>query len=399
MSARSIAFIGIPHFPIAVERVVNRRLRGRPVVMASSDSQRSRCLAVSPEARAWGIRSGMPLFTARRLCRDLVNLSPNDSLQARASTAIQKALADYTPLCEMSRLGQAYLDLSGSGRLFGGALPAVRMIRERIILELRLPADAGLAVNKLVSRVAAIDADPEGLMEVQSGREEPFLAPHSVNVLPSVDQKLMTTLRELNIMLIRQIREIEFEALAAALGAGAAMLARQARGIDHAPVLPPSAPPCVVSTEELAEDTNDGDVIEAVARSLALEATFKLQRTRRAARRLVVRLAYSDGRTTAGSSALRQPTSSSRLWIREASEVLERIRSRRVRVHRVELTFWELVACGEQMDLWEHPLTGAAAASSSEASFAPDRMGKALQALSAVQERFGERALRLGAKN
>lgn len=389
MLPRSIAFIGIPHFPIAVERVFNRTLRNRPVVMAASDSPRSRCLAVSPEARASGIRSGMSLFTARRLCRDVLNLPPNEALQTRASNAIQKALGEFSPLCEMSNQGQAYVDLSGCGRLFGGALNATHIIRERLIRELRLPADAGLAVNKLVSRVAAIDADPEGLMEVQSGGEEPFLAPHSVNVLPAVDSRLKTTLLELNIQIIHQIREIGLETLSVALGARAAPLLRQARGIDHAPVLPPNAPPCLVTAEELAEDTNDGEALESVLRSLTLEAVYKLQKSQQTARLLLLTLAYSDGRAAAGTTSLRHPTAGSHLWLREACELLQRVRSRRVRVHSIELSFRELARGGEQIDMWERRAPGKTSSG--------EGLNRALKALSSVRDRFGSATLRLGA--
>src|SRR5499426_2062609 len=97
---RSILHLDIPAFPVAVERVVAPRLRERPVVVAPSSSTRAPILVSSLEARQAGVFRGMPLARAVRICRDLIVLPPNEPLYRRASEAILKLLAAYSPLLE-----------------------------------------------------------------------------------------------------------------------------------------------------------------------------------------------------------------------------------------------------------------------------------------------------------
>jgi len=405
-SKRSIVFIGIPAFPIAVERAVSRWLWNRPVAVVKTESPRSPCIAVSSEARQYGVRVGMRLNDAKRHCRDLTLLQPNPSLYQRAMNATQRVIAEYTPLSEPARPGQNYLDLTGSNWLFGGALPAADRIRTTIMQNLRLPADAGIATNKLVSRVAAIDADPEGLVEVEQGKEETFLAPHKISVLPAADRKLRARLVELNLLYIHQVKEIDIDILVTAIGPAALLLSKQSRGIDPSPILPPAKPPCIVNSEELTEDTNDPEIIESVTSRLLIESVFRLQRSQSEASLIVLKLTYSDGRTTEGSHRLRKHTNDGSIWLKEVVDLLKRIRTRRVRIRHVELTFKRLVNYVEQLNLnlsgrgvKNHAHAGVINAVSTglERSNQTDsRFDRALKALAIVRERYGDSALRLG---
>ena len=118
---REIIHIDIAAFAVAVERVVQPALRERPVVVAPIGASRSVVTALSPEAWQAGIRKGMVLAKAVRRCRDVTVLPPNEPLYARASRAILKILQGFSPMLEPSGYGHAYLDLTGTGRLFGPA--------------------------------------------------------------------------------------------------------------------------------------------------------------------------------------------------------------------------------------------------------------------------------------
>ena len=101
---RSIVFMGIPTFPIAVERALSSGLKERPIILVKTLNPRSRCLSVSIEARHFGIQTGMSLHDAKRRSRDISVLLPNPSLYKRAMDAIQKVICDFTPLCEPVRI-------------------------------------------------------------------------------------------------------------------------------------------------------------------------------------------------------------------------------------------------------------------------------------------------------
>ncbi len=403
---RSIAFIGVPFFPIEVARVVNKSLRERPVVVAPSVSGRSRCQVVSREARLHGIRIGTAVSVAQRMCRDLVILQPDPLLYNRAMTAIERLLGNFSPICEPHKPGQIYLDLTGTDWLFGGALPAAQQIRDKILHELRLPVDAGLAINKLVSRVAAIDSEPAGLMEVHFGGEAPFLAPHAVNVLPAADLKTRATLRTLNITYIREVRDIALDTLISALGIPAVSLSRQARGIDPTPVIPPGVPPQLVVAEEFAEDTNDHEALAGIVRNLVIEALSRMRRNQQSARQLVVTLSYSDGKTAVGGKTLRAQSQNSGIWLDVAQEIASRIRTRRTRVHHIELSFRQLARHFEQLNIWQNEkilrnhcaflLPEESSRASQSTADKQEKLDVALKALEAVQARYGDKALQFG---
>src|SRR2546428_6719923 len=160
---RSVLHVDIAAFPIAVERVIEPGLRGRPVLVARPGSARAPVLVVSQEAVREGVRAGMPLPVALRRCPGVTVLHPNETLYRRATGAVLALLGGYSSLVEPAAPGQTFLDLTGTARLFGAAQDAAARIRREIETRLRLRPTVGLATSKLVSRVAARVVPPGGL--------------------------------------------------------------------------------------------------------------------------------------------------------------------------------------------------------------------------------------------
>ncbi|MBP1625137.1 MAG: dinB, partial [Acidobacteria bacterium] len=163
---REIIYLTVPAFPVAVERVVHPDLRGRPVVVAPPGVARSIVTALSPEAWDAGIRKGMAVAKAMRYCRNTIVLPPNESLYLRASRAIFKVLENFSPLLEPSGHGHAYMDITGTGRLFGPPRDTAWMAQKEIRQRLRLDAALGVASNKMVSKIASEVIRPSGLQDV-----------------------------------------------------------------------------------------------------------------------------------------------------------------------------------------------------------------------------------------
>ena len=399
---RSIIFIGVPCFPIAVERVVSRRLRDRPVVLVQSLNARSRCLAVSLEAHQWGIRRGMSLNDARRHCRNVDIINPDLTLYRRAMTAIKGIVDNYTPRAEPNRYGQYFLDITGSERLFGKPLTVAETIQDRMIKELKLPAGAGVAVNKMVSRVSALDVMPEGILMVDQGGEEPFMAPHLSTVLPSVDDDIRERMTELNIRFVCEVRELNTDFMIGAFGPSAFSLSRQAKGIDPTPVLPPESPPQVQVVEELPSDSVDRREIHIVLKRMIIEGMFRLQKNGFSSREFMLTIYYADGQTSTNSRKVRKAVDIATAWFSIGDELLQRTFTRRVRVRRIEIVFAKLTKVARQLDLWDnidHDLNADKAKSqmikktTSDSHFKSNRI---LNALKEVQDRYGTAAMNLG---
>src|SRR5512136_554934 len=145
----------------------------------------------------------MILAKAVRYCRGVVVLPPNEPLYARASRAICKVLENFSPLLEPTGYGHAYLDITGTARLFGPPRDAAWRAQQEIRRQLRLEASLGVAANKMVSKIASEVTKPVGLQDVRPGEESSFLSPLPVRLLPGVGAVTLQLLAELNIRLIR----------------------------------------------------------------------------------------------------------------------------------------------------------------------------------------------------
>ena len=170
---RTILFVDPPAFCTTVEQLVAPALRSRPLAVAPPGAERGTILALSPEAEAAGIRRGMATRLARKLCRDLVLVPPNPKLYARASRALDEVLRVYAPVIEPRWYGHAFLDLSGTERLFGPAVDVAERIRREVRERLRLPLWVGVAGNKLVSEAATRVGRSDGRTGGRSGSADP----------------------------------------------------------------------------------------------------------------------------------------------------------------------------------------------------------------------------------
>ncbi len=350
-----IIHIDIAAFAVAVERVVHPELRRRPVVVAPVGPSRSVVTALSPEAQDAGIRRGMILARALRRCRDLVVLPPNEPLYARASRALCQVLATFSPVLEPAGYGQAYLDMTGTGRLFGPPRDAAWRAQKEIRQRLRLESALGVASNKMVSRIAAVVTEPVGLQDVPAGDESTFLAPLPAQLLPGVGPKTQEQLLELNIRLIRELAVMRLEHLMLAFGRLGFVLHQRALGIDDTPVYPPRAVPAVETDNVLAEDSNDWDLLQGVLRGLCERAGERLRELKQRAARMEVRVRYSDYREATARAKLAPPLQSTAGLTAQAGRLFEQALARRTRVRSLRLRLTELSSGPAQLDLFADP--------------------------------------------
>ena len=350
-----IIHIDIAAFAVAVERVVHPELRRRPVVVAPVGAARSVVTALSAEAQDAGIRKGMILARALRCCRDLVVLPPNEPLYARASRALCQVLEGISPVMEPAGYGQAYLDMTGTGRLFGPPRDVAWRTQKEIRQRLRLDAALGVASNKMVSRIAAVVTEPVGLRDVPAGEESAFLAPLPAPLLPGVGPKTQEQLLELNIRIIRELAIMRVEHLMLAFGRFGFVLHQRALGIDDTPVYPPHAVPAVEEDAVLAEDSNDWELLQGALRRLCERAGERLREQKQRAARMEVRVRYSDYREAAGRAKLVPPLQSTAGLVARSGRLLEQTLTRRTRVRSLHLRLTELSSGPAQLDLFADP--------------------------------------------
>ncbi len=375
---RAIMHIDMDTFFCSVERLLDPELEGRPVIVGGVPSQRGVVSACSYEARAFGVHSAMPLAKAGRLCPRAVYLPGNFKAYVHYSGLARDILEEYTPLIEHAGIDESYLDLTGSRLVFGEPAGVAQEIRRRIYDELGLPASAGLASAKVVSKVASAAAKPRGFLEIHPGGELAFLAPLPVEKLPGVGPVCRATLADLGIGTVGDLALLPVEALESVLGSWGRVLHEHARGVDRRRLEGGRAPRSVSRETTYETDTIDYDLVRSTLLLLSEKCCRALRSEGLAATRIAVKLRHSDFRTCMKFRTLEVPTDQEQVVYGFASELFERLLDRGVRIRLVGVALSGLTSAGCQGELF--------AAAGAATSLRRDSLNESLDR---IRERYG----------
>jgi len=351
---RSIIHLNIADFAVAVERVVDSRLRHRPVIIAPQGLARAAVYDMSEEAYQAGVRKRMLLRRARRLCRDACILPPHPDRYERAMRALLKKTRPYSPLIETGEDdGHLFVDATGTMRLFGPPIDVAWRLGRQIHTDLGFDPIWSLAPNKLIAKVASRLVKPTGEYVVAAGEEEPFLAPLPLWMLPGIEHRDLLHLQALNLTRAAQVSALSLEQLQIPFGKRARLLYEAVRGIDPSPVLPVAQKPPVIRVDhEFAEDTNAVTALEGALYGLIEQVGAQLRHRRLATRHLCIVLDYTDGLRHTRHAAVRTATANDTTLFERARKLLSRTWVRRVRIRHLRLICDRLVFPPAQLDLF-----------------------------------------------
>ena len=383
---RSIIHLNVADFAVAVERAVDQRLHERPVIIAPEGAARAAVYDMSNEAYMAGIRKGMALRRAVRLCKDVQILPPHPDRYELAMRDVLSRVLPYSPLIETGEDdGHLFMDATGTSRLFGPSRDVAWRLRKQIKTDLGLDPIWSVAPNKLVAKVATRLVKPDGEYVVTPGEEESLLAPLPVNLVPGIEHNDQIRLREFNLTHAFQVSALSLKQLEIPFATRALSLYEAVRGIDPSPVLPVGQkPPRVIADHEFGNDTNNVHALEGILYGLVEQVGSQLRRRRRAARRIAIILDYSDGMRRARQVAARPATANDLALFELARRTLHLAWARRVRIRHVRLICDRLIFPPAQRELF---------AVDQKAS---DRRCGLMTAIDAVRNRFGHEAVRLG---
>jgi DNA polymerase-4 len=351
---RSIIHLNIADFAVAVERAVDCRLRDRPVIIAPEGAARAAVYDMSEEAYQSGIRKGMALRRATRLCKDARILPPHPDRYEHTMRALLKQTLPYSPLIENGETdGHLFVDVTGTARLFGPPMDVAWRLRRQVKTDLGLDPIWSVAPNKLMAKVATRLVKPDGEYIVGAGEEEALLAPLPISLVPGIERNDLLRLQEFNLSRVSHLTDLSLEQLQIPFGARARFLYETARGIDSSPVLPVGQkPPKIIADHEFGNDTNEKSTLEAALYRLVEQAGDQLRRRRRAARRVAVILDYSDGMRCARQLAAK-PASANDLTLFElARRTLRLAWLRRIRIRHLRLVCDRLIFPPAQLQLF-----------------------------------------------
>ena len=313
---RRILHIDMDAFYASVEQRDDPSLKGRPVAVGGSPAGRGVVAAASYEARAFGVRSAIPMARAVRLCPHLVIVRPDFAKYKAASQTVFGIFRSVTPLVEPLSLDEAYLDVTRNA----WGEPLGRTVAERLKREIKaatgLTASAGVAPNKFLAKIASAWKKPDGLTVIAPERVEKFLQKLPVDALWGVGPVTAARLRERGIEQLVDVRTADPAVLREAVGSGADWLRRLAEGIDDREVEPHSEPKSCGSENTFASDLTDLNEIRAAIDEMARDDAVWLERRSLLCRTVTIKVRYSDF-TTITRSHTAPPT-------RDAEEIARR---------------------------------------------------------------------------
>ena len=418
---RRILHLDVDAFLASVEQVVHPELAGKALVIGGPPTSRNLVMSSSYEARAFGVRPGLPLAEAARRCPHAIFRDGDAQAANRLREAVTRVLMEFTPLVEVASIDDFFLDLSGCARLLGDAFGAAERIRERVRSEVGLPLTVGIGTNRTVARLAGKLAKPGGVAEILPGHEAAFLGPLPVEHLPGVGHATGRLLERFGLRTVGELRLVPREVLFASFGSAGLVLHQRAHGRDDEPVEPTfrplgpdgalvaRAPRSIQRISTFEPEEGAREKVEAMLGYVLERAAHRLRALGLVAGSLEVQIRYVDTRPPsmrrlepdAGAArrarrALEPPTDSTDELLRRARELLRSFPRRRALVKRVGVALTRL----GRTSGWQGTLFADPAADRSPAGAAPeagngapgshaDRQRRLDGALDDLRARFG----------
>jgi DNA polymerase-4 len=374
---RAILHLDLDAFFVAVECLRNSSLKGKPLLIGGS-SNRGVVASCSYEARAFGIRSAMPMKQALQLCPDAIVLRGDMEAYSKQSHIVRQVIESEAPLFEQASIDEFYLDLSGMDKYIGCWNWSTEL-RHQIIRETGLPLSVGLSVNKTVSKVGAGEAKPNGAKLVPAGMEKGFLAPLPVGKLPSVGKETEKRLLFMGVRTCHTLSEIPPLLLERTFGKPGITLWKKANGQDDSPVVPYREQDSISSENTFHTDTIDIRFLHDELRRQTTQLAYELRSLGKLTSCVTVKLRYSDFNTFTKQTQVPY-TAHDRVLTSQVLDLFDRLYERRQLIRLVGVRFSGLVAGSNQLNLFDDT----------------EKEARLLAAMDKIRNRFGKNALGKG---
>ena len=292
-------------FYASVEERERPELVGKPVIVGGSPEKRGVVSAANYVARKYCVHSAMPAATARWLCPQGIFLPPRISYYAEISRQIREIFERFTPLVEPLSLDEAFLDVTGSEKLFGSAAEIGQKIKLTVREEIGLVVSVGVAPNKFLAKIASDLNKPDGFLVVEKVQE--FLDPLPVERLWGVGKQSSKVFERLGIRTIGQLRQWPVETLVSRFGSQGKHLWQLAHGIDDRPVVPEREAKSISHETTFEHDVDDQDVLRAWLADLTEQVGWRLRRHGLRGRTVRLKVRFADFSTITRSQTLSEP--------------------------------------------------------------------------------------------
>jgi DNA polymerase-4 len=369
---RTYFHVDMDAFYVSVEELYDPSLKGKPVVVGGRPNERGVVSAASYAARKFGVHSAMPLRTAYKLCPQAIFVDGHMDRYREHSQKVRDVLRDFSPLVEMASVDEAYLDITGTERLYGPPLRAGHILHERMKAATNLNCSIGIARSRLVAKISSDQAKPNGVLWILPGQEAAFLAPLDVRRVPGVGKVTEKNLHLCGIRKVGDLARLDEKFLEERFGKWGLALAGKSQGLDaggwfDTDIGVDEGPKSISHEHTFGEDTTDADKLEATLARLSEMVGRRLREHKLEARTIQLKLRYTDFSTITRAHTVPRATALDTEIFEEARELLRRNRKpgAAIRLLGVQVSGW--AQGGEQMDLlgeerhekWKHTMEAA----------------------------------------
>jgi DNA polymerase IV len=383
---RLICHVDMDAFFVSVEELFDPSLKGKPVVVGGKRDQRGVVAAASYAARRFGVHSAMPLRTAARLCPHGIFVEGSPHRYREYSKKIFAVLSRFSPQVEMASIDEAYLDLTGTERLWGPPLKTGHALHETISAETSLRCSLGVASSRLVAKVSSDQAKPNGVLHVLPGQESRFLAPLDIRKIPGIGKKTEASLHKLGIRRVGDLATLEESFLATHFGRWGLALAGKARGQDasgwfDSAVGAAEDPKSISHEHTFSEDISDGNRIETTLLKLSEMVAKRLREHKLYSRTIQLKLRDEDFITVTRACTLDHATQLDGELAAAVIRLFNQAWDRKTPIRLVGVHAGSLHYAEGQMNLLEEPHVA--------------RVREAFRSVDHIRARFGENSISL----
>jgi len=380
---RQIIHLDMDAFYPAVEVLDNPELKGKPVIVGGSRN-RGVVSSASYEARKFGVHSAQPTATAMRLCPHGICLPVRMSRYREVSDQIFGIFRRFTPLVEGLSIDEAFLDVTGSVRLFGLPEDIARKIKEAVFRETGLTVSAGVAPSKFVAKIASDMQKPDGLTVVQPDRVREFLDPLPIRKMWGVGKVTQEALERLGIHTFKDLRQMPFEVLEKQFSKHGIKMQLLATGIDDRGVVPEHDAKSIGHEDTFEKDIMDLGPARKELLSQAHRVAHRMRQEQVKGETVTLKVKYSDFTLITRSTTLPESTDDASKIYATACALLEKtaVGKRPVRLLGISTS-----------KLRTHPESQLSLFLGNRG---PVKKSKLNTALDSIQEKFGDKSIQPG---
>ncbi len=328
MSDRTILHVDMNAFFASVEQRSNPHLRGKPILVCGNPKGRTVAATASYEARKFGIKTGMTIYQARRLCPDVILVECDPDKYVDTATKLFQIFVDFTPQVEVFSIDEAFLDITGTERLWGPPIEVAKKIKQRIKEQLGLPCSIGIGPNKLLAKFASERQKPDGLTILTKEKVLEILENIPISELCGIGAKMTQHLNKLGIYTCGQLGRYPFGVLQRRFGIIGLYLHHMGLGEDDSPVRYYYEKEPVKSMGHsltLQKDAYAKEILRRHLLQLSEKVGRRLRRDNYQGRTVTLILRYADFETVAKQHTLRRFMDDGKLIYETALNILDKL--------------------------------------------------------------------------